>query len=171
MNKRFLLSFSRNLSTLLLVLLPLIPSILTVGCEENPVQEEHHAEPVGLIVTDGDTEIVRVEQNVVTGSFQLTQETLSPHYQLQFLDEDGEMFLPDDPDFTPSATIEDPTLLEVVRDQPDDWNFHLKGLKEGTTTIKLVVKHGSHNDYESPAIPVTVIPNKTVDNSSLNGVI
>ncbi|MGE3800686.1 MAG: hypothetical protein AB7H80_06665 [Candidatus Kapaibacterium sp.] len=171
MKRRFSLSFGRSLSTLLLFLIPLVPSMLAVGCEENPVKEEDHAEPVGLVVTDGDTEIIRVEQNVVTGTFQLTEDILSPHYQLQFLDEDGDLFLPDDPDFTPSATVEDDTLLEVVRDEPNDWNFYLKGLKEGTTTIRLVVKHGAHSDYESPAIPVVVIPSKTVDNSSEEGMI
>ena len=138
--------------TLLLILL----SSLLNSCEENPVVVEEHSDPVGLIVSLNGVEVVRIEGTTVTGSFEIQKGVLSPHFQLQFLDEDGDLFLPTDTDFLPETIIGDPTLLEVVRDEPSDWNFHLRGLKEGTTTVKLAIKHGAHNDYESPAINVEV---------------
>ncbi len=146
----------RNTTTALL--LPLFLIFFISACEENPVEEEEHTDPVGLIVSDGGVEIVRVDRSTVTGTFDVTAGVLSPHYDLEFLDEDGDTFIPDDPDFSPEAIIADPEVVEVVRDEPHDWNFHLRGLKEGTTTVRLGIAHGGHSDYLSPEITIVVMP-------------
>lgn len=126
------------------------------GCTDNPVTPEEHAEPVGLVVFEGQTEIVRVEESVVTGAFDLLNGAVSPLYTLQFIDEEGDLFVPDDPDFAPDAIVADATVVEVVRGDPADWDFRLRGLKTGTTSIRLVILHGGHEDFTSPEIPVTV---------------
>ena len=142
---------------LTIVLLAIIGS---PGCSNNPVTEdpEEHSEPVGLVVFENDAEIVRVENGTVTGSFDLLVNQLSSHYKLEFLDEDGDLFVPDDPDFSPGEIIANPDILEIVRDEPTDWDFHLRGTAVGSTTIQLTVKHGGHNDFISVAIPVAVQP-------------
>ncbi|MCE2502673.1 MAG: hypothetical protein J4G05_01245 [Chlorobi bacterium] len=143
-------------SRIKLVLIPVLVSFLFHSCEENPVVEEEHADPVGLVVSSGGVELVRIEGANVTGEFEVTEGVLSPHFKLQFIDKDGDLFVPTDADSSPEAIVGDPTVLEVVRDEPGDWDFHLRGLKEGTTTIKLAIKHGDHNDYESPEITVVI---------------
>lgn len=156
----------KNFSIKSALALPVTASFIMIallgspGCSDNPVEQDHdheeHAEPVGLVVFDSDTEIVRVEQGTVTGSFELTVDQLSPHYTLRFLDEDGDEFVPDDPDFSPGEVISTPEHLEIVRDEPGDWNFHLLGTVEGSETIQLTIKHGGHNDFISTPIPVVI---------------
>lgn len=129
------------------------------GCSDNPVvPDEEEIEATGIVILDSGTEIVRAENGVVTGSFALTVGNLSPHYTLKFLDEEGNTFTIDEPDHSPGESIADPAVVEIVRDEPGDWNFHLRGLKEGATTLRLTIKHGGHDDFTSPNIPVTVTP-------------
>lgn len=151
---------NRFLSVSFIALTALLATFSSPGCSDNPVTEDHdeHAEPVGLVVFENDTEIVRVENGTVTGSFNLIVNQLSSHYKLQFIGEDGDLFVPDDPDFSPGESIANPDILEVVRDEPTDWDFHLLGKAEGATTIQLAVKHGGHFDFVSVAIPVIVQP-------------
>ena len=152
-------SIQSNISLPIAAALIMIALLGSPGCSDNPVDDhdhEEHADPVGLVVLDGDTEIVRVEQGVATGSFELTVNQLSPHYTLRFLDDDGDQFVPDDPDFSPGEIISNTEHLEVVRDEPDDWNFHLRGTAEGSETIQLTIKHGGHNDFISAPIPVVI---------------
>ena len=161
MNRR--ISVSRIYSHILFILfLTSSLSLFLAACEDNPVHEEDHAEPVGLIVRADGTETVRVEGNVVTGTFGITEGTLSLEFQLRFLDEDGDEFIPDDPDFSPLALIGDSTVAAVVRKTPSDWNFQLNGIREGETTIRLGIEHGSHDDYLSPEIQVIVTKDGTL---------
>lgn len=155
-----------------LVSATLLLAIFTIqGCSENPVTEEHHSEPVGLVVLKGGEEIVRVEGSTVTGSFELTTGELSPHYVLKFIDEDGDLFVPDDHDFTPYATVGNETMLQVERDDPDDWDFHLRGLEEGVTSLKLGIFHGSHTDYVSPEITVSISHDGTHSTDEPEGIV
>lgn len=151
---------NRFLPVSFVVFTALFATLTSPGCSDNPVTEDHdeHAEPVGIVVFENDTEIARVEKGIVTGAFNLRANQRSPLYTLEFLDEDGDQFIPDDPDFSPGEIIANPSILTLERNQPSDWNFYLLGTAEGSTTIQLTVKHGGHNDYVSVAIPVVVQP-------------
>ncbi len=141
-----------------LVFVSLLSFLSISACsEDNPVDshDHEHFEPVGLILSDDGTEIVRVENGEVTGQISLQKDVLSPHYELVFIDEDGDTGLPDDSDFSLNIELND-APLEVEKDEPEDWEFHLKGTEVGTYTIRIAIKHGSHNDFESPDITVTV---------------
>ena len=51
-----------------------------------------------------------------------------------------------------------PRFLEVVQDADDvgKFDFHLRGLKVGETTIELQVTHDDHVDFRTIPIPVHV---------------
>jgi len=131
------------------------------GCSDNPVTSEVEVEPVGLVIASDGDEVVRIEGFDVTGTIAVDEGTLSPHYTLKFLDQEGNLFVPDS-DHTPSEIIGDSTVIAIERDEPSDWDFNLRGLKEGVATLRVVIIHGAHNDYVSPEIPVTIVKGGTL---------
>ena len=85
---------------------------------------------------------------------------LTAHWSVKFLDSHGdEIDPPDDPEFTFGWTIDDPSVVEVFQDEGDEgkFDFHLRGLKEGETTIMLQVDHEGHVDFRTLPIPVHVV--------------
>ena len=85
---------------------------------------------------------------------------LTPHWGIKFLDSHGdEIDPPDGPEFTFGWTIDDPSIVEVFQDEGDEgtFEFHLRGLEEGETTIRLQVEHDGHVDFRTQPIPVHVM--------------
>ena len=155
--------FKRHRFVLTLVtLLGLTISAGISGCSDNPVSDtdhDHdHEEATGLVIYDGDQEIVRVVNSGVTGALTATVSQRSAQYTLKFIAEDGDEFVPDDPDFSPSEVIDNTSVLEIERDNDSDWNFYLVGKEAGVANIQLTIKHGGHNDFISAPITVTVQP-------------
>lgn len=150
------------MNKLLIARISLLLVILGLGissCSDNPVvPDDEEIEAAGLVVLDNGMEIVRAEKGIVTGQFEVKRGSISGHYTLNFLDENGDILVITDPDYTPGETIADPSVAEIVRDEPGEWNFHIRGLKEGSTTIRLTIKHGGHDDFISPEIPIIVTP-------------
>jgi hypothetical protein len=44
----------------------------------------------------------------------------------------------------------------VFKHQGEDWEFHINGMAEGTTTIELSIFHDDHPDFVSKEIPIHV---------------
>ena len=65
----------------------------------------------------------------------------------------------DEPDFKFTATIADPTIVEVYQAPTDvgKFEFQLRGLKVGETTIALEVTRDDHIDFRTVPIPVRVV--------------
>ena len=144
-------------------------ALCVVGCgSDDPVSpQEEHFEPKGLVIIESGRPIFRYFQGRIDASggladhldAPLNEET--PHWRIQFLDENGDdLASPDYPEFTLGWEIADTDILEVVQDPGDEgkFEFHLRGLKEGETTITLMVNHGGHADFRTVAIPVHVSP-------------
>jgi len=76
---------------------------------------------------------------------------------VKFLDaKKGIMNPPVDAEHEFAWMITDTTFFEIIRDNPTDWAFHLKGKKEGKTTLELQVLHLGHVDVRTPKIPVII---------------
>lgn len=78
-------------------------------------------------------------------------------FELFFLDPQGERFqiTAGDDEHSVKAVVGN-TSIATVADH--DGHFDLGGVGAGATTVSFIVVHGTHNDYESPAIPITVTP-------------
>ncbi len=63
---------------------------------------------------------------------------------------------PTDVDHEFGWLITNTSMLEIIRDNPTDWAFHLKGLTNGTTSLELQVLHVGHVDVKTPKIPVII---------------
>ena len=142
-------------------------TFFVIGCgSDDPMShQEEHFEPEGLVIIESGRRFFRYFRGQIDASggrldhldAPLNEET--PHWSIRFLDEDGdEIAPPDDPDFKFTWAIADPTVLEVVQDADDvgKFDFHLRGLKVGETTIELQVTHDDHVDFRTMPIPVHV---------------
>jgi len=82
---------------------------------------------------------------------------LSDHYTVKFLDINKNIINPPvDTDHEFGWLITNTSMLEIIRDNPTDWAFHLKGLSNGTTSLELQVLHVGHVDVKTPKIPIII---------------
>ncbi|MDE2722225.1 MAG: hypothetical protein OXI59_02485, partial [Gemmatimonadota bacterium] len=129
-------------------------------------EEKERFEPGGLVLIDSGNRFFRYFQGQIdasggrAGHLRVPNGGLTPKWNIHFLDEDGdEIDPPDDPDFRFTWAIADPTVLEVVQDADDvgKFDFHLRGLKVGETTIILEVTHNDQVNFRTVPIPVRVV--------------
>ena len=118
----------------------------------------HDNPAIGLIVRDSGTEIVRVESGQVTGEIEVGHGKETALLSVRFIAEDGELFTPDEKDgYALHWEIADESIAEVEHHAQDSaWAFHIVGLAEGQTTIRIKINHGSHDDFVSPEIKIHV---------------
>ena len=80
---------------------------------------------------------------------------MSEHIHVKFLDDKKkEVEPPTDDEHSLSWEIGDEKILDLH--SCGSWGFHLKGVKEGETTLILKVNHHDHADVRTPAIRVVV---------------
>lgn len=80
---------------------------------------------------------------------------MSEHIHVKFLDNNKkEVEPPTDDEHSLAWEIADEKILDVH--SCGSWGFHLKGVKEGETTLILKVNHHDHADARTPAIRVVV---------------
>ena len=137
--------------------------LFMAGCgDDNPVDpdptDEVHAEAIGLIVRTGGQEIVRYENGQVEGQIDVGHGKETPLLSVRFIAEDGVLFTPDeDDDFSLGWEIADESIAEVEHHAEDGaWAFHILGLEEGETTIRIKINHEGHADFVSPEIEIHV---------------
>ncbi len=152
--------FKRSMSALSIFALSLF--IASCGDDDNPVDpqlhDEEHAEAVGLVVRDSGTEIVRVESGRATGEIEVGHGKETALLSVRFIAEDGDLFTPDEKDgYALGWEIADESIAEVDHHAEDGaWAFHIVGLEEGETTIRIKINHGDHADFVSPGIEIHV---------------
>ena len=149
----------RSISALSIFTLALF--IASCGDDDNPVDHDDHddhAEAIGLIIRDSGAEIIRVESGAVTGEIEVGHGKETALLSVRFIAEDGDLFTPDeDDDYSLGWEIADESIAEVEQHAEDGaWNFHILGLEEGETTIRLKINHGDHADFVSPEIEIHV---------------
>ena len=129
-------------------------------------EEIEHFEPEGLVLINSGNRFFRYFQGWIdasggrVGHLRVPNGGLTPKWSIHFLDEDGdEIDPPDGPDFKFTATIANPTVVEVYQAPADvgKFEFQLRGLKVGETTIELQVTHDDHIDFRTIPLPVRVV--------------
>lgn len=130
--------------------------------EDDPVAPANHFEPEGWVFIDGTgARFMTLFQGSFTdGSaeeFEAPIGGITDHIRIKFFDEDkNEIDPPDETDKTLGWEIEDESIVEVHRHDGAEWEFHLKGLKEGHTEIEFFVMHNNHSDVRTGKIEVHV---------------
>ncbi len=128
------------------------------ACDSSTGPDDHgHDDAVGLVVLDRATKDTLAAVNAarqVTGGLTVGVGE-DRAVEVWFLSEDGDRFQPDGDHHTLGVRVGDDTVAGI---HAHGDHLDLEGLKAGTTTVVFSVVHGSHDDYTSPAIPVTVTP-------------
>jgi hypothetical protein len=129
--------------------------------DDNPVESsEEHFEAIGLfIISSGDT-IVKYQGGEVTGEIEATVGDHTALLSILFISEDGDVGIPPGAEWALDWDIADTTVADVDyhEDELELYKFHIEGKKEGETTIKIIINHNDHKDFESKAIVIRVGP-------------
>lgn len=142
-----------------------IPAILSlllfIACsEDDPVApQEEHFDAIGVVLTTSGIEIVSILRGETDDTLYAQVGEVSDHLEVKFYNEDEQTVdAPDDREKTLSWEIGDTEIVEVHQDDGHDgeFEFHLKGLKPGATTLELFIMHAGHADFRSGKIPVVV---------------
>ncbi|MBN1448731.1 MAG: hypothetical protein JXA28_12435 [Bacteroidetes bacterium] len=149
------------MKTFLAFAILLIAVTLFPACsEDDPVTpQEEHFEAIGVVLTTSGIRVASILRGETGDTLKVSVGQLSDHFEVSFYNEDEQVVeAPDDPDKTFSCEIADPTVLAVHQDDGHDgeFEFHLRGLKPGITTIELFIMHAGHADFRSGEIPVLV---------------
>lgn len=140
------------------------------GCkkESNPVTPpSEHSEPEGWVIRDGTTrQILVVWQGIIqtewdglslSDTLYAPLNALSDHLSIKFLNSEKKIFNPPaSSDYSLGWKITDTSILAIIQDSPSDYAIHLKGKKEGKTSLELQLRHLGHTDARTPLIPVIV---------------
>jgi hypothetical protein len=134
----------------------------TISCSERDPLEPHeeHFEASGLVLIKSGERFFKVFQGEIVSEMKVLEVPLgelTDHYSIKFLDDNGDEFdPPTDEDFSLDWEIDDENIAEVHQDEPGEWEFHLKGLIEGTTTFEIRVLHDDHFGFRTPKLPIEV---------------
>lgn len=139
-------------------------TLFTVTACNNPAsseEEEHHEEPVGAVLTMNGQEIAHYEGETgeVTGGIEVDEGEETTLITIQFIAEDGDLFQPDDPEFTLRWKDIDTSIADVEQhDEDGKWSFHIHGETQGNTSVVFQIWHepADHSDFNTAPIPVTV---------------
>lgn len=134
------------------------------ACDDDPVgtDDDDHADPVGMVISMGGADLVTVNGTTVTGTLTVAAGQETPHIDVEFLDEDGDRFTPEDADEWMAVVIADEAVATWEQDEVGEFGGHLHGEAAGTTTALFEIRHGAvgsasaHADYRSPTIPVVI---------------
>jgi len=151
----------KDLSTKTL-LVTLTAILFTFTACNNPAsseEEDHHEEPVGAVLTMNGQEIARYdgENGEVTGGIEVNEGEETTLITIQFIADDGDLFQPDEPEFSLNWKDIDTSVADVEQhDEDGKWRFHIHGEAAGTTSVVFQLFHDGHSDFDTGAIPVTV---------------
>lgn len=143
-----------------------IVSLLALGlaalaaCADNPVTPEEHFEARGVVLAVGDSTVVTVDSNRVTGGVRLDTASTGRVVTVKFITDEGENAVPghDETELSLDVQVADTTIARVVSVDSHAWSVRLAGRRAGSTTMTVHLLHGGHDDFVSVAIPLVVAP-------------
>ena len=153
-------------------------SLFLVSCSDSdPVApSEEHFEAAGFVISDeaGNVLFKQLKGQIdteISSNFSILLASGELHYDIEFLDEDGndigvpgeddhdhneamiETIIESEEDHTLSFESEDMTMFEV---EIEGWELHINPLKTGTTTFRVQILHEGHPDFTSPFFPMEI---------------
>lgn len=136
--------------------------VIALAACSDPVANEDHVDPVGIVVISGNTDVVTVTGLNITGAFFIAEGGQTDPLRVEFVDDRGNRFVPDEPDEWLRVTVTHPNLATWVEDVPGGWSGTLRGITKGSTTVRFELMHGevgsasSHPDFGTPGVPLTI---------------
>jgi hypothetical protein len=140
-----------------LLALTFATAILMAGCN-NPASNddddhEEHSEPHAIqFAMNGET-IVTYPAGENSGHFDVEEDHETSLITAEFLDENGNEIHGEDLDdeYSLAWEIADTDIADIEQhDEDGRWSFHIVGKTAGGTTVKFMLMHGDHADFETP---------------------
>lgn len=131
-----------------------------VACEDDHGtghdHDHDHEEAVGVILSIGGNEVLRATDTdgAATMPNPPAVGQTSDVITVSFLSEDGDIFTPDDADFSLGVEVNGTSITTPSVDAAG-YTFTIQGASSGTSTINIVLNHDGHVDYRS--VPITVV--------------
>ena len=152
----------KSIKTLSFAFLGIILSLFFAACGDSnstSTDQHEHFEVEGWNLYWGDWQLAysvyRGKADSEHKELRVNANCLSEHINIKFLnDEEKEVSGPKDDEHSLGWTVGDEKILDI--EWEGSWGFHLKGVKEGETTLILKVNHHDHADARTPAIRVVV---------------
>jgi hypothetical protein len=136
---------------LIRIILPLvIIGVFLAGCSS----EHDHADVAGFEIMQNNEVVVTQSGTTITGNLRIVGEGNSLPYTVVFRDPEGKVLEITKEDYSMEVKSASETIL-TTRIQ-NRWSFVLEPRGNGSTTITLSVLHGTHYDFQSRPIPVTI---------------
>ncbi len=156
------ISRDRSYRRFLSLLFPLALVVL-IGCgddhDHGSGPDHHEEEAVGIVLSIDGTEILRGvddDGRVTLSKLHVpavgdTTGTIS----VAFVSEDGDEFVPDESDLSLDIELSGSSVGLASIDAAN-YQFKLEGLSPGMTELAVVILHGTHADYRSIPVEITV---------------
>lgn len=142
-------------------LVVVIAALVFNGCSEsNPVDhDDDHARGVGIKITQSGATVVSYKYDEpVVGALTAKVGELSPAYDFQLIDEDGDAYTPSTDHHELRWEIANTSIAELWQHEGEEggFEFHVRGLAAGSTTVVFKVYHEGHADFVSKAVPINI---------------
>lgn len=148
----------KKLQFLALAILSLVFAACSDSNSTSTEQHEHfEVEGWRLYSAEWDTlySVYRGKETANLEGLKVNANCMSAHIHVKFLDENNkEIAGPSDDEHSLGWDVGDSKIIDIHFE--GGWGFHLKGLKEGETTLILKVKHHDHADAKTLEIKVVV---------------
>ena len=147
------------------ILLPFLLAGLFIGCDTNPVEDDHeeHFEPVraelvhnGVVIVDVSAD--EMVDGVLTDTIEVSVGHETALIRTRFFDEDGDVIEPHEEDgVSLDVSTLDQAVAVVEQHEGEEWDFHVAGESVGETMLLFAVSHEGHVDFGTFRVPVRVV--------------
>ncbi|MBO6535082.1 MAG: hypothetical protein JJ966_02590 [Balneolaceae bacterium] len=135
-------------------------AIVASACSNSTSADDHdeHSEPEGFVLTlNGADVVTQLPGATITGEFELAPGEETDLITIYFIDEDGDRFQPDEPEYSLGFEFEDSGIAEFEQHSEDGkWSFHIHAEAAGITDLRLKLMHNDHSDFTTQGIHVHV---------------
>lgn len=133
---------------------------VNISCSNSAsTEEEVHQDAEGFVLKlNGDNIVEKYpNQDLVNNFPEVNVNDETALIEIFFIDDDGNEFIPDEPEVFLGFEISDSNIIEIEQHEGELWEFHVKGVQEGNADLTLLLMHDDHPDFESPAINISVV--------------
>jgi hypothetical protein len=143
--------------------------VLASACGDNPVDQDvqcDHIDADGVRLSQGNVVLAEQFNGVQSGGIDVDAGTVQAGIDVTFLEEESVGGVPTavaivlDPactgDHTLGLSVEDPVVAEAYQTEGQEWSLNVRGIAAGSTTLRVRIVHGDHDDFVSLPIPIVV---------------
>lgn len=143
------------------IFIPILIILISACSEKSTTEHSDHTEAVGIIIYHNNQILLKVLNGkidtTISKELSLVLNTTYSPVEIKFIDEEGDIFTPEEEAKNLSWELDDPSLVEMQLLQGEKWKFTCTGRKIGLTNIQFFLNHYDHPDFRTPKLPLRVV--------------